>query len=107
LIGALGGGLGGLFDTGGATLGGVGFGGVTVVDAATAGDYETVTLQATDSALLLDWLQAHAYDLPDALAPVLAPYVADGSYFLALRLRSDRDAGELNPWASASPAARR
>jgi hypothetical protein len=72
-------------------------GGVTVVDEGEVGPYETVTLQATSSELLVDWLQENDYDLPDALDPVLAPYVADGSYFVALRLQAKESVGALQP----------
>ena len=71
--------------------------GVTVVDESEVGPYETVTLQASSSELLVDWLQENDYDLPDALDPVLAPYVADGSYFVALRLQAKESVGSLQP----------
>lgn len=83
----------------------VGGGGVTVVANGSVGPYDTVTLQATDSAELLDWLQTNAYYLPDSVESALAPYVADGSYFVALKLKKGADTGDLVPisltWASA------
>jgi hypothetical protein len=71
--------------------------GVTVVAEAAVGPYETVTLQANTSAALLDWLQDNGFDLPDDLDPALAPYVASGSYFVALKLAKDQDAGDIAP----------
>lgn len=73
--------------------------GVVVVEERTVGPYETVILRANDTAALLDWLQTNQYDLPDTLEPVLAPYVSEGGYFVALRLSSDRDVGDLAPLA--------
>ncbi len=78
-----------LADTGGA--------GVTIVATQQVGPYDTVTLQAQSSAALLQWLQDNSYDLPDALDPVLAPYVANEAYFVALRLANDKSAGDIAP----------
>jgi MYXO-CTERM domain-containing protein len=73
------------------------YGGVNVVATENVGPYETVTLQADSSEALLDWLQANDYDLPDALDPVLNPYVAGGAYFIALKLQAGKDTGDLTP----------
>ncbi len=72
-------------------------GGVVVVAQAKVGPYETLTLQANSSTELLEFLQRNAYDLPDDLDPVLRPYVADGAYFVALRLSKNNDAGDIAP----------
>jgi hypothetical protein len=77
-----------------------GFGGeppVTVIATATVGPYETVTLQATSSQVLLDWLNNNQYYIPGDVGPFLDPYVAAGSYIVALRLQKDRSIGELAP----------
>jgi hypothetical protein len=82
-----------------------GEGGVTVVANGSVGPYDTTTLQATDSAELLDWLQTNGYNIPDSVGTALAPYVADGSFFVALKLKKGADTGDLVPvtltWASA------
>jgi len=72
-------------------------GGVEVIEEAAVGPYDTVILLATDSADLLEWLQDNAYDIPDAIEPVLTPYVDDGSYFVALKLSKDKEAGDIAP----------
>ena len=72
---------------------------VDVISEQRVGPYETVVLQAQSAEGLLDWLQTNEYLLPDSLDPVLAPYVADGSYFVALRLAKEADVGELSPLA--------
>lgn len=77
--------------------GGLGGEGVTVVAQEQVGPYETVTLSATGEEALITWLQDNGYDLPDAITPKLAPYVADGSFFVALRLSNDKDAGDIVP----------
>jgi MYXO-CTERM domain-containing protein len=79
-------------------------GGVTVVSQSTVGPYETVVLQANNSEGLLDWLGLNGFNLPPSLDPVLTPYIADGSYFVALKLRTGvEDVGALQPLAMTYP----
>ena len=72
---------------------------VTVVSRDQVGPYDSVVLQANDADALASWLGEHNYDLPTNFATVIAPYVAEGQAFLALRLLKDRDAGDLTPIA--------
>ncbi|MFT4621507.1 MAG: MYXO-CTERM domain-containing protein [Myxococcota bacterium] len=72
-------------------------GGVIVVDEKKVGPYDTVVLQASNEAALLDWLQEAGYDLPDTLDTALAPYIAFDAYFVALKLAKDQDAGDIAP----------
>jgi MYXO-CTERM domain-containing protein len=79
-------------------------GGVTVVSQSTVGPYETVTLQANTSQALLDWLGLNGFNLPPSLDPVLSPYIAEESYFVALKLRTgEEDVGALQPLALTYP----
>ena len=78
-------------DSGGAPTG------VQVIATQRVGPYESVTLQGDTSEALLAWLQARDFDLPDALSTSLDPYVAGGSYFVALRLANDKQSGDLAP----------
>jgi len=73
--------------------------GVEVVSRTQVGPYDSVVLQATDAQALQTWLVDHGYDLPPTFADVIAPYVAGGQAFLALRLLKDRDTGDLAPIA--------
>ncbi len=61
-------------------------GGVQVVSESVVGPYETVTLRSSDPSALTKWLQGHSYDIPDAIAPVIAAYVDEKFDFIALRL---------------------
>jgi uncharacterized protein (TIGR03382 family) len=72
-------------------------GGVNVIAEEQVGPYDTVTLEASNADLLVAWLQDAGYDLPEDLEPVLAPYIADGQAFVALKLSSGRDTGDLQP----------
>lgn len=70
---------------------------VTVAGQEQIGPFETTTLRASTTDALLGWLAANDYDLPADLDPLLAPYVADGSWFVAMRLAADADVGEIEP----------
>ncbi len=78
-------------------------GGVEVIAEQRVGPYETVTLQADSSENLISWLQDNEYQISGDLGPVLAPYVADGQMFVALRLANDADTGDLAPLALRYP----
>ena len=75
----------------------LGEGGVAVIASETVGPYDTVVLQATNAGVLVEWLQEQDYAIPSDLEPVLAPYLAEHQYFVALKLSSDKDAGNLSP----------
>jgi MYXO-CTERM domain-containing protein len=77
--------------------GGGGGGGVVVVASAQVGPYDQVTLQAQSAEALLTWLNDNGYQLPETVGAALAPYVADGAYFVALKLQNDSDAGDIAP----------
>ncbi len=72
-------------------------GGVVVAAQKTVGPYDTVTLQADDSASLLDWLQLNDFDIPSDLGPKLDPYLAGGSWFVALKMGKQQSTGDLVP----------
>ena len=84
-------------DTAGAEGGDLGQGGVNVIASETVGPYDTVVLQATNSGVLVEWLQEQGYAIPSDIEPVLAPYLADHQYFVALKLASNKDEGDLAP----------
>ena len=71
--------------------------GVDIIQQSQVGPFETVTLKADTAEDLLTWLQDNDYQLPDDLDPVLAPYVAGNSYFVALRLQNDAGTGAIEP----------
>jgi MYXO-CTERM domain-containing protein len=71
--------------------------GINVVSTSRVGPYDTVVLQALNSGVLLNWLQNEGYDLPDTLDTALQPYAASNQYFVALKLASGNDVGDLTP----------
>jgi hypothetical protein len=78
-------------------------GSVLVASEDVVGPYDSAVLRARTSADLLDWLQDNGFDLPAELDPVLAPYVAEESWFVALKLRKGQDTGALQPIALTYP----
>ena len=71
--------------------------GVSVVSSEAVGPYDTVVLQAENADRLVTWLQDEGYAVPDGMEVALAPYVAAGQYFVALKLQSDQDSGDIAP----------
>jgi hypothetical protein len=71
--------------------------GVTVLARQNVGPYDTVTLQGTSASGLVDWLQTNGYRITDKMKPIIAPYVADGSNFVAMRLLPDKDVTDITP----------
>ena len=74
-------------------------GGVDVLSSQQVGPYDTVVLAATDTQVLLTWLQDNGYAVPNGMAAVIAPYLAAGHNFVALRLSSGNTTGDLEPLA--------
>jgi len=74
---------------------------VTLLSRQTLGPFDVSTLAATDANALGDWLSTNGYKLPPEIASVLAPYVAQNWYFIAVRLSpgtgSDKLTGALDP----------
>lgn len=61
------------------------------------GPYDTAVLRADDQTAMLAWLQENRFFVPAPLADAVGPYIRPGGYFLALKLLSDKDAGDLAP----------
>jgi hypothetical protein len=76
---------------------------VNVIAEQRVGPYDTVTLQADTAEVLVTWLRENNYLIPESLTPALAPYVAGGQTFVALRLANDQAFGALPPLALKYP----
>jgi Uncharacterized protein conserved in bacteria (DUF2330) len=61
------------------------------------GPYDYAVLKADDKTAMLDWLKANRYFVPGGTDAVLAPYLHPGAYVLALKLKSGKSAGDLQP----------
>jgi hypothetical protein len=71
--------------------------GVDVVSQGAVGPYETVVLQADDGAALRAWLTDNGYYLSATGSALLDPYVMEHDYFVALKLRADATASDIQP----------
>lgn len=78
---------------------------VAVVSHGSAGPYEAVLLHATDPGALPAWLDAHGYQIPDDVAPLIADYVAEGFDFAALRLIPSAGVSQMRPVRVVQPGA--
>ncbi len=74
-----------------------GNGGVNVLDARDVGPFSTVTLQSHDSAELLKWLDDNGFQQPDGALPLIEHYVQANMLFVALRLKQNTTAGDIQP----------
>ncbi len=86
----------------GAPRGGRGADAVSVEAAFQVGEYDVEVLSATDATALGGWLKAHGYQIPDAMAALLRPYVDSGSKFFVAKVDPARvqfvgDVATLSP----------
>ncbi|MDB4981504.1 MAG: hypothetical protein JWM82_2256, partial [Myxococcales bacterium] len=79
------------------TAGAVDDKGVNVLDARDVGPFATVTLQAHDSGELLKWLDDNGFQQPDGALPLIEHYVQAHMLFVALRLKQNATAGDIQP----------
>jgi hypothetical protein len=63
----------------------------------TVGPYEAAVLKADNKDALIAWLSANRFVVPTTSDAALAPYLNPGAYFVALKLRSGKTAGDLTP----------
>jgi Uncharacterized protein conserved in bacteria (DUF2330) len=70
---------------------------VDVVFRGNVGPYDAAVLSATDVDALYAWLNEYHYLIPESARPEIDQYIANHSYFVALRLQKDRAAGEIQP----------
>ncbi|MSP59192.1 MAG: DUF2330 domain-containing protein [Myxococcales bacterium] len=63
------------------------------------GPYEYAVLKADNRTEMLAWLTKNHYYVPSTNSDVIAPYLHPGAYFLALKLKSGKTAGDIQPIA--------
>ena len=61
------------------------------------GPYDAAVLKADDKAEMLAWLSTNRFVVPTTSDAALGPYLRPGAYFLALKLKSGKTAGDLTP----------
>lgn len=70
---------------------------VTVTDEGQAGPYDYVVLASASETAVVTYLQDNGFDVPSELSGQIAPYLVPGGRFLAVRLTSDADTGDIAP----------
>jgi hypothetical protein len=63
----------------------------------TVGPFEYVVLSSDDPDELVEWLRENDYRVETEMEPVIDVYVQADMYFLAMKLRSDADVGDIQP----------
>ncbi len=71
--------------------------GASVLAEGQTGPYDWKVVSATSEEALLQWLEDNDYDIPAAVGKALGGYLAGGSNFVAFKLTSDSDAGDIAP----------
>jgi hypothetical protein len=71
--------------------------GVEVVAEDEVGPYDYAVLKSDDAQALWDWLDENGFDQPESSVPLIAHYVDQGMLFLALKLKQDAGAGDIQP----------
>jgi len=61
------------------------------------GPFDYAVLRADDEQEMFDWLVNNRYFIPTGTEDAVGPYIREGAYFLALKLRSGEDTGDLQP----------
>ena len=71
--------------------------GVTILERFAAGPFDITVVSSDDPAAMAQWLEDNNYDLSDRGEELIAPYVAEGMNFVAVRLRQDQGVGDIQP----------
>ncbi len=61
------------------------------------GPYDYAVLKADTKDAMLQWLADNHYFVPTGTDDAVGPYIHPGAYFLALKLKSGNDVGDLQP----------
>ena len=82
---------------GGSSGGFQGDGNVEVVSQSVIGPYQAVTIRATGTEGIDDWLIANGFAIPEAVRPTIDAYTRERFDFIALRLRPDQSVRAMRP----------
>lgn len=74
-----------------------GGGGSPLVTESSIGPYDYAVLKADRKDEMLQWLTDNRYFIPVGTEDTVGPYIHQGAYFLALKLKSGKSAGDIQP----------
>jgi Uncharacterized protein conserved in bacteria (DUF2330) len=69
------------------------------------GPYDYAVLKADNKDAMLKWLSDNRYFVPAGTEDVVGPYINPGAYFLALKLKSGKATGDIQPVVLEYPSA--
>jgi MYXO-CTERM domain-containing protein len=72
-------------------------GGSPLVIQSSIGPYDYAVLKADKKDEMLKWLSDNRYFIPVGTEDVVGPYIRPGAFFLALKLKSGKSAGDIQP----------
>ncbi len=78
---------------------------VEVVAQSSIGPYQAVTIRASGTSGISDWLKTNGFAIPDSIVPVIDGYTKDKFDFIALRLRPNQGVQAMRPIRIVSPGA--
>lgn len=78
---------------------------VTIVDRATVGPYEVLTLQANVPGVLVNWLQMNGFAADESIQPIIDQYQQEGFDFIAMKLQPNQGVQAMKPVRVVSPGA--
>ncbi len=78
---------------------------VEIVAQSSIGPYQAVTIRASGTTGIADWLTANGFSIPPAIAPVIDGYTAQKLDFIALRLRPNVGVQAMRPIRIVTPGA--
>lgn len=77
--------------------GGLGGGGGGYLEQGNVGPYDYAIIASDNPAELIDWLRDNGYRVTEDMQPIIAEYVFEGMYFLAMKLSNDAEVGDIQP----------
>jgi len=77
--------------------GGDGDGGSPVILRESVGPFDLVALRGDDKEEMFSWLSDNGFFVPAGTDDVVDPYINEGAYFIAVKLLSGEDAGDIQP----------
>lgn len=72
-------------------------GAVTILEEKLVGPFNVQIVNSDDPGAMAKWLRDNNYDLTERGEELIAPYVAEGMNFVALKLQKDKSVGDLVP----------
>lgn len=71
--------------------------GVQILKETAVGPFDIVVVTSDDPEAMAIWLKENDYDLTERGSELIAPYVADGMNFVAVRLQQNQGVGDIKP----------